>query len=162
MQEKSILDEIRIVDNLIKRSIDKRMKENGLDVLTSGNGRIIGYLYDRRGEDVFQKDFESCVGITRSTASKVIHLMVEKGYIKRERVSSDARLKKLVLTKQAEDVAQWIHQDHDMMEETLLQGFSEEELEHLYEYLYRIQSNLKKNFDDKEDKKDVKNTCGEY
>ena len=59
-------------------------------------------------------------------------------------------------------MAQWIHQDHDMMEETLLQGFSEEELEHLYEYLYRIQSNLKKNFDDKEDKKDVKNTCGEY
>ncbi len=162
MQEKSILDEIRIVDNLIKRSIDKRMKENGLDVLTSGNGRIIGYLYDRRGEDVFQKDFEACFGITRSTASKVIQLMVEKGYIIRERVPSDARLKKLVLTKQAEDVAQWIREDHRKMEENFLQGFSKEEIEHFYGYLHRIQSNLKRNFDHKEDKKDVKNTCGEY
>lgn len=144
MNGNSISGRIRILDNMIKRSIDRRMKENGLEILTSGNGRIIGYLFARKGEDVFQRDFENCFGITRSTASKVVNLMVEKGYIRRERVKSDARLKRLVLTQQAMEVADWLQKDHQQMEAILIDGFSEEELANLRNYLKRIQDNLER------------------
>lgn len=144
MEKNGISIKIRILDNMIKRSIDRRMKEHGLEFLTSGNGRIIGYLFTRQGEDVFQRDFERCFGITRSTASKVVNLMEEKGFIKRERVPSDARLRRLVLTKRAEDMAEWLHHDHQQMEDILTDGFSSEELRQLEQYLNRIQENLEK------------------
>lgn len=141
---KPVGDLIRTIHNMAGRTFDKKLREQELDFLTSGNGRIIGYLCERKNEDVFQKDLEVQFGITRSTASKVVNLMVEKGYIVRERVQGDARLKKLVLTPKAEGVAEFLYQNCMSMEETLLSGFSDEERVQFREYLERAKDNISK------------------
>ena len=137
-------DLIRTIHNMAGRTFDKKLREHELDFLTSGNGRIIGYLCEKKNEDVFQKDLEVQFGITRSTASKVVNLMVEKGYIVRERVPGDARLKKLVLTPKAEVVAEFLYQNCMSMEETLLSGFSGAERVQFREYLERAKDNISK------------------
>ena len=59
------------------------------------HGRILGYLYWSRPKDVYQKDIEEHFNITRSSVAGIVKLMEQKGYILRQSVQGDARLKKL-------------------------------------------------------------------
>ena len=90
--------QIRRVDNLIFRRINQFARANGVEQATPMHGWIIEYLYRHRDEPVFQRDIEREFSITRSTVTNILQLMERKGYIERQSVPQDARLKKLVLT----------------------------------------------------------------
>ena len=111
--------------------------------VTGSNGWIIGYLWDNKEKDLFQKDLESEFHITRSTTSKVVNLMVEKGLIRREEVKGDARLKKLVLTQKAVEMAKEMEEGHERIERQIIKGFTKEELKQFYSYLDRLKQNVK-------------------
>lgn len=143
MKEKKYIGmELRTVDNLIKRFIDKHMNCSRINRVTGSNGWIIGYLRDHSGRDVYQKDLEAEFHVTRSTASKVLNLMEEKGFIRRESVPEDARLKKLVLTEKSIEMAEEMERNRDSVEAQISKGFSEEELEQFYSYIERIKHNV--------------------
>ena len=103
MEEKYIGMEISKTNNLLIRSC---LKNDFRDVnaATGKNAWIIGYIAEHSDRDVFQRDIEEDFSIRRSTVSNMISLMEQKGYIKRESVDYDARLKKLVLTPKALDI----------------------------------------------------------
>jgi DNA-binding MarR family transcriptional regulator len=113
-----------------------------VDNITGTNGWIIGYISDHNCRDVYQRDLEEEFGITRSTASKVVNLMVRKGLITRQSVPHDARLKKLVLTEKAIEVVALMEEDGKKLENTLRKGFTDEEIETLHSYLERMKKNL--------------------
>lgn len=140
--DKEIGLELRRLNNLTKRYLDNHTNKKIIDSITGTNGWIIGYLADRDGQDVFQRDLERQFGITRSTASKVINLMVQKGLVQRESVPQDARLKKLVLTQKAREVSAMMVEDRNAIESKLTQGFSAEEIDVLYSYLLRMKQNM--------------------
>ena len=50
---------------------------------------VSDFLYNHRGEDVFQKDIEAEFFITRATASKMLTLMEEKHLIRRTSMEQD-------------------------------------------------------------------------
>ena len=92
--------QIRRVDNLIFRKINQFARENGVEQATPMHGWIIEYLYRHRDAAVFQRDIEREFSITRSTVTNILQLMERKGYIERQNVPQDARLKRLVLTEE--------------------------------------------------------------
>lgn len=142
--EKTIDKEICFVANLIRRDVGKRIQSMGMDDerFTRMNGWIIEYLYDRRDSDVYQKDIEKEMMITRSTASKIIELMVQKGMIERTEVAYDARLKKLSLTAKAMERHAKIMEIGKMTYEKAMTGFSKEEEYILRGYINRIKENM--------------------
>lgn len=97
--------EIKAIDHLMQREIQKSASQMGVDKVTVMHGWIIGFLMSASG-DVYQKDIESHFAISRSTVTNIVKCMEKKDYIKRESVDSDARLKKLVLTKQGREVGE--------------------------------------------------------
>lgn len=104
MKKDCIGNDVRILSHQIHRWIENSPNKKKIDSCTGTNAWIIGYISDKteKNEDVYQKDLEKCFEITRSTASKVVNLMVEKGMVERQSVPWDARLKKLVLTDKEE------------------------------------------------------------
>ncbi|MEI3338741.1 MAG: MarR family winged helix-turn-helix transcriptional regulator [Eubacterium sp.] len=142
--------EIRILSNMIHRFVENLPNKKKVDSLTGTNAWIIGYIAESE-KDVFQRDFEEKFGITRSTASKVVNLMVKKGLIERCGVPGDARLKKLVLTEKSRQIYELMTEDFVFVEHTLTEGFSEKELEQFFDFIHRMQRNLKdrreKNYD---------------
>lgn len=92
--------QMRRVSNLIFRKINYYSRLNGVEDVTPMHGWILGYLYHRREESVFQRDIEREFSITRSTVTNILQLMERKGYIRRCGVPQDARLKRLVLTEE--------------------------------------------------------------
>ena len=95
--------QIRRVDNLIFRRINQFARENGVEQATPMHGWIIEYLYRHAEKPVFQRDIEREFSITRSTVTNILQLMERKGYIERQSVPQDARLKMLVLTDKGRD-----------------------------------------------------------
>ncbi len=138
--------QLRNVNNMIKRNIINQPTNKLMDKLTGTNTWLIAYIAEQtdKGKDVFQKDIEETFGITRSCVSKVISLMEQKGFIQREAVAYDARLKKLTLTDEASKYAKSMREDADEMEKKLIAGFTEAEIDKLCEYLERIVGNLEK------------------
>ena len=87
--------EINCVSNMIRRSIDQRIATMPGEKLSRMDSWIIHYMLDHQQEDVFQKDVERALAMTRSNVSKAVDQMVHKGLILRSPVDYDARLKKL-------------------------------------------------------------------
>ena len=147
MEKQDIGIMLRLLNNSVRRFVDRSSKcKREIDNLTCSNGWIIGYLRqaESEGREVFQRDFEEEFGITRSTASKVMILLEKKGIISRVPVASDARLKKVVLTDRSRELARLMDEDAQRIEAALSEGFSPQELETLYSYFDRLQTNIER------------------
>nr|DAP11048.1 MAG TPA: hypothetical protein [Caudoviricetes sp.] len=142
MEKMQIGLELRSLNNMIRRYFEFSSHKNEIETITGNNGWIIGYLADNADKDIYQKDLEDHFTITRSTTSKVLSLMEQKGLIQRQAVAQDARLKKIVLTEKAWKIKEIMREDAVRMERILTNGFTKEELETLYSYLQRMRANV--------------------
>ena len=120
--------DIRTLSILIKRYIDGSATKQYVDNLTGTHGWVIGYLYDNRDHDVYQRDLETQFSIRRSTATGILQLMEKNELILREPVESDARLKKLMLTEKALDSHKMVEEVRKRTEEQLTKDIDAQEL----------------------------------
>ena len=143
--ERALGMELRTLSNLIRRYFEQYSHKKSIDAITGPNSWIIGYIGEKTeaGKEVYQRDLETRFGITRSTASKVVNLMVQKGMVKRLSVAHDARLKRLVLTEKSQEIKRLMDEDHVRFESALRKGFTDEELRQLFDYFDRMKNNLK-------------------
>lgn len=141
----SVAAELRRISNLTMRYLDRHSHKHYIDTITGTNGWVMIYLSEHSDEDVFQRDLEKRFDITRSTASKVINLMVAKGLLKFDKVPYDARLKKLILTDSAKDLVNLMKNDVEKLEELMVSGISQEDLELFYKCAEKMKNNLKEN-----------------
>ncbi len=138
---------VRILSNLIKRDVEKSKNELGFELPKGINGWAITYFFDNRQKDVFQKDFEAEFSIRRSTASAILKTMEQNGFITRESVNYDARLKKIVLTKKAIKIHKAVLNNHDEREERLRQGITETEIQNFLKTADRLIANMEESND---------------
>ncbi len=143
MKEKDIGKELITLNHAIKKRAEREM-QGDLMKISMANGYIMSFLAENKDKDIFQKDFEDVLGITRSTASKILSLMEEKGLIERTAVAGDARLKKIALTSVGDQMLKNMTEAKRNMEKQLKKGFSQEEIERLCDYLNRMRENMKK------------------
>ena len=138
---------LRKLSNLIKRDIEKSKAKLGLDTIGGVNGWAIGFFYENRGKDIFQKDFEEQFSIRRSTASNILKTMEQKGFIERVNVESDARLKKIVLTEKAIDLHEKIMCEIEEREKRLRIGIDPEEMKTFFNVMKKLCANMEENDD---------------
>lgn len=135
--------ELKAINNMIRRKIDVCFSEAGLSELAGMQGPMLGFISGRgRTQDVFQKDIEKEFNIRRSTATVMLQNLEQKGYIVREPVERDARLKKIVLTGKAIRQNEEIRAQIDAFHEELEAGLTEEEKEMFFRLLDKIKANL--------------------
>ena len=65
-------------------------------------------LLETMHRDLYQKDVEEEFKIRRSTTTGILQLMEKNGFIYRESVAKDARLKRIIPTKKAEALREQI------------------------------------------------------
>lgn len=139
--EKELGRKVCNVSLLFRRNFDNLVANESAGYTDSLSGRniwVLRYLEKHRGEDVFQRDLESAFQIRRSTVSKTVDLMEQKGLLRRESVNGDARLKRLLLTSKAEQILEAVSRGVDEMEERVKNAFSSEDYERLLELLDKL------------------------
>lgn len=133
---------IRELNRRFKGGLFKAGAEDGLDEVTLMHGWIMGYLHQHENQDVFQKNLESEFGIRRSSVTSLVQMMEKKGYISREAVPGDARLKKIQLTEDGKNTAIRMKHTLDGMEEQMLDGIDDASLNTFFEVADKIRVNL--------------------
>ena len=118
-----------------------------LDMLSSrkefsgSQGRTLHFLLSQT-EDVFQKDIEEEYSIRPSTATELLKQMEKNGLFVREPVAYDNRLKKIVVTDKALQYKRQVVEDLTSLEETLVKGISEADLEIFFHVIEKMMDNL--------------------
>lgn len=133
---------IKTVSNQMRRKIDMNISKHDKDSVTGMQGMVIGFIYHNSDKDIFQKDIETEFNIRRSTATGILQLMEKNGFIKRQPVSYDARLKKLILTEKATIAHKKIEIEINNMEKRLAMGLTDEEIKTFFKLVDKISKNI--------------------
>ncbi len=96
----------------------------------------------KRGDGVTQKEICEKIPISKSTTSKMISNLVEKGYLRKEKDESDKRASKIYLTEKKEEIENIVREIDEEAEDVMMVGFTGEDKERLMGYLSRIIDNL--------------------
>lgn len=130
---------INIVSHQIRRVTDGFSARYGLTGIQS---RILSFIASMPEQDIFQKDIEKRFGIRRSSVTSVISNLEQNGFLKRQPVPGDARLKKLVLTESGMAIHQEISDAIREFEFSLNNYFSPRQLKELLDMLRVLIVNL--------------------
>lgn len=135
---------IRSLSNLIRRHVDNSGVRAEMESVTGTNGWVIIYLSHHPDDDVYQRDLEQIFSVRRSTMSNILALMEKKELIRRESVSHDARLKKLILTEKAQNLCRSMEADRANTEAIITEGITPEEMEVFFDITRRMRENLER------------------
>ena len=142
MENRKIGKKIKCLSNLIKRQFDASETIAQARRVTGTQGWVIGFLYENRGKEIFQRDVETHFEIRRPTASGILRLMEKNGLVERSPVPYDQRLKKLTLTEKAIKLQENVLKEICFIESKLCAGISEAELDVFIVVLDRMTCNL--------------------
>lgn len=131
---------IRTISNMAKKRIDYLSRETGV---TGFQGYLIGYLIQEGSKrDIFQRDVEKHMEISRASVTSVLQLLEKNGFIRRETAANDARLKKILVTEKGLKVNEQIYKMLVQMDKSLTEGISEEEMQVFLSVMQKIRKNL--------------------
>lgn len=133
---------IKMLNGAFKQKFIKCAAEAELDEVTLMHGWIMGYLYSNQDKNIYQKTIESDFNINRSTVTTILKLMEKKGYIRREAVDGDARLKKIVLTPQGCETTIKTFDMLEGIERDMLSSIAPQELENFFAVAEKLMVNL--------------------
>lgn len=133
---------IKALNNQIKRMLEKTALPGNDTGLTGMQFAFLGFLSEQdAGTNVYQRDLEAEFNIRRSTATGILQLMEKNGYIRRESVPEDARLKKIITTDKAKEIDTFAKENIMRLETQLTRGISPKEMDQFYQTLEKIADN---------------------
>jgi len=135
--------QLKILDLMFRRNMEAHFRKNGFDGISVINVWIIEYLSHNDNKNIFQKDIEKRFNIGKSSIAGTLKGMEEKGIIVRQSVEGDARLKKVCLTDKGREYVCKVEQGKIDMEQKVSEGISEEEMNHFFSVVKKMQDNLK-------------------
>lgn len=134
--------QIRTLSHLVKRVVDQTAFAGENEQLTGMQGWIIGYLYNNRHKEVFQRDIQQQFSIRRSTVTGILQLMEKNGLITRSSVDRDARLKRLELTPRAIALHEHLGRSVREVEDRMNHCLSPQEKKTFLQLCQKIRDNL--------------------
>ena len=133
---------IHKVAHKMKREIDHANQKLGVSGV---QGRIIGYVRcESKNRDVFQKDIEEHFELRGSSVTSTLQNLEKMGFIVRESIPTDQRLKRIVLTKKALDIHNQITKNIEQVEKEAFSSINKEKEQLLSDLLKRILNNIEK------------------
>ncbi len=126
------------LSNKLRRRIDAFSCR---DRMSGAEGRVLHFLLTQQG-DLFQNDIEEEYSLRPSTATELLKKMEHHGLIRREPMSGDARMKRIVVSEEALGYRQQVLQDILQLEEELTRGIPEKDLDVFFRVIEQMMDNI--------------------
>lgn len=153
---------IHMLSHQMKRNSNGMESVIENDELTVMQKHVLKFvLLESLHRDLYQKDIEEEFQIRKSTVTGILKLMEKHGYIYRESVEKDARLKKIVPTPKAEELRPILLKHIAFTENYLTKGISEEDVitcKKVLCQMYHNLSEMNKKTDKEADRKNEQET----
>ena len=126
--------------------VQKEAKRCGIEFMGGPQGQVIRFLERREHEQELTliKDIEQELNITKSVASNLVKRMVQNGLVELEASPSDKRAKFVHLTEKSRSQMKQVKSFFNLIDRSLLDGISEENLLIFEEVLGKLQANVEK------------------
>ncbi|MGN1398035.1 MarR family winged helix-turn-helix transcriptional regulator [Streptococcus caballi] len=144
MYRKDPFSQFRDFINLIENRVHALAESYDIEKLAGPQGRVVMYLRDNSDKEIYIKDIEKRLKISKSVASNLIKRMEKNGFIQVVPSKEDKRYKQVVLTELGKTKTQNIQDFHDEMHKQILAGVNREDLEASFRVFARISKNLEK------------------
>ena len=141
-QERHVGYEIKALSNLLRRKVLEMTCTPEGDDFTEMQVKLLGFLCHNRDQEICQRDIEEAFYIRRSTASRLLKRLEAQGFIVRQSVERDARLKRVTTTAKADALHQEIIDRINSVEDLLTQGLSQAEVEQFLSTVEKLKQNL--------------------
>lgn len=141
-EERRVSFTLRVIHNQIKGIVCRVAPKSGRAPKSQLQGGILGFLYHHPDTPVYQRDIEKEFHISRATATNTLQVMEKNGLIVRRSQDKDARLKRIFMTEEAAANHERVEEHMQQMDDRMLKGMSEAEIEELNRLLGIILSNL--------------------
>lgn len=142
LEENYVGYQLKMLDRMFCKQMLKLIREEEQEGVTMLSSWIMEYLAFREDEVTYQKDIEKMFHTGKSTIAGAMKSLEKNGFIVRNAVKGDARLKQVSLTKTGEAYIQRIKQGKDQIEQRVTKGLSQEELKKFLDIIKRMQANL--------------------
>ena len=140
MLEKSIGPKVRKLSRYIKQNMHHRINEVTNSQVTHIQARVLWYIewMSKEGKDVYQKNIEEFLAVSKSTASEIISNLENNEYISRVKLENDGRLRKLVLLEKGYQTNKAIGETIVTFEKEMMSKLTEEELDNFFSLIDKI------------------------
>ncbi|MBA9088504.1 DNA-binding MarR family transcriptional regulator [Fontibacillus solani] len=139
---KKILREIGMIARALDSISNIEFKEYDL---TKGQYLYIVRICENPG--IIQEKLAEMIKIDRTTAARAIKKLEINGFIEKKEDTQNKKIKKLYPTEKGENVYPFIKREHDYSNNVALKGFSESEVDTIFNLLQRVRNNIEKDWD---------------
>lgn len=134
---------VRHLLNQIEQVCDDIAIRYGVQHLAGPQGFVLLYLDKHRDEDIFVKDIEAKLQISKSVASNLVKRMEKNGFISVVASEADKRYKKLSLTEEGINKLAPLQAFSDEIHHFFSSGISPEEFRIVRDVMKKLQLNVK-------------------
>lgn len=140
---KKILREIGMIARCIATINDIEFKEINL---TKGQYLYLVRIYENPG--IIQERVADMLKVDRTTAAKSIKKLVERGLVEKRKDDNNKKKLKLYCTEKGNEVYPFILKEEAYTIQTTMEGINTEEKEILFKLLYKMRTNVEKDWKD--------------
>ncbi|MGG4205737.1 MarR family winged helix-turn-helix transcriptional regulator [Paenibacillus jamilae] len=108
--------------------------------LTKGQYLYLVRICENPG--IIQEKLAEMIKVDRTTASRAIKKLVINGFIEKKEDNHNQKIKKLFPTEKGNNVYPFIKRENDYSNNIALEGFSEREVETIFNLLQRVRENI--------------------
>ncbi|WP_342414777.1 MarR family winged helix-turn-helix transcriptional regulator [Paenibacillus sp. FSL R10-2782] len=134
---KEVLREIGMIARALDSISNIEFKEYDL---TKGQYLYIVRICENPG--IIQEKLAEMIKVDRTTASRAIKKLVINGFIEKKEDNHNKKIKKLFPTEKGNNVYPFIKRENDHSNNVALEGFSEREVETIFNLLQRVRINI--------------------
>ena len=134
---KEILREIGMIARALDSISNIEFKEYDL---TKGQYLYLVRIYENPG--IIQEKLAEMIKVDRTTAARAIKKLEMNGFIEKKEDTQNKKIKKLFSTEKGNKVYPCIKREHDYSNNVALSGFSETEVETIFNLLQRVRRNV--------------------
>jgi DNA-binding MarR family transcriptional regulator len=139
---KEILREIGMIARALDSISNIEFKEYDL---TKGQYLYLVRICENPG--IIQEKVAEMIKVDRTTAARAIKKLEMSGFIEKKEDEHNKKIKKLFPTEKGKNVYPFIKREHDYSDMVALEGFSEREVETIFNLLQRVRKNIEKDWE---------------
>ncbi|MGE6259790.1 MarR family winged helix-turn-helix transcriptional regulator [Heyndrickxia sporothermodurans] len=113
--------------------------------LTKGQYLYLVRICENPG--IIQEKLAEMIKVDRTTAARAIKKLEMSGFIEKKEDKHNKKIKKLFPTEKGKNVYPFIKRENDYSNSVALEGFSEREVETIFNFLQRVRKNIEKDWE---------------
>ena len=144
MHQQDPFSQFRDFINRMETRFQEIAKDYGVEHLAGPQGFAVRYLLDNQDKEIFVKDIEKRLNISKSVASNLVKRMEKNGFVDLIASDKDKRYKTVRLTELGKEKAVAVETFKNQVHAQVLQGIDPKEVEIAFKVFHQIQHNLEK------------------